>query len=51
VRSHIRRFALRVAAQRSAACVELVTAALRCAVLLVASTNNVIGYSALLQAR
>jgi len=38
--------ALRVAAQRSAACTELVTAALRCALLPVAFTNNVIGYSA-----
>jgi len=41
----------RVAAQRSAACEELVTAALRCALLPVASTNNAIGYSALLLAR
>jgi len=34
--------ALRVAAQRIAACVELVTAAPRCALLPVASTNDVI---------
>jgi len=42
VRSHIH-----CAVRRSAACVELVTAALRCALLPVASTNNVFGYSAL----
>jgi len=36
---------------RSAARVKLVTAALCCALLPVASTNNVIGYSALLLTR
>jgi len=42
---------LRCTLQRSAACVELVTAVLRCAFLPVAFANNVIDYRALLLAR